>query len=224
MSSIAHKCASVCAGVFSIAAAIAAEPPQAISCRTQDAEHAAFMQAPAGARRVEAHVLEVVTEKAPQRFYDKSPHDEGGMSGVHWRYCGYNSQAKAHLIEKTEWGLFTGNVLFHESGRLAPAGHTVLFAPNGRKFLAIEQESGLDGETWTVYSSDEHVLWHGYAGTTSRANGAEVVVSTYERPQWNSQGDLTARFVCRAFRTSGRLKLTKSRSGKWKWQGQSKCS
>jgi hypothetical protein len=68
-------------------------------------------EAPKGVRRVSKHVLEVISKKGRQRFVDKPPHDEGEMGGVHWRYCGYDVNAKAHLIEMIDESSCSGDLL-----------------------------------------------------------------------------------------------------------------
>lgn len=223
MSSIVLKSAVLCVGLLWFGPGRAEDALRKLSCRTETAEDAAFRQAPRHARRVKTHVLEVVSKKGTHRFGDRAPHDEGGISGLHWRYCGFNPHAKAHLVGKTDAGLFTGNLLLDESGRLLQAGHTVLFSPDGLQFLAIGQESGVDGETWAVYDIRGKALWSGYAGTLSKADGTDIVVSTFERPQWNGKGQLAARFVCASSETTGVLTLTRTQFGKWSWRGPVKC-
>jgi hypothetical protein len=104
------------------------------------------------------------------------------------------------------------------------AGHTVLFSPNEKKFLAIEQENGMDGENWTVYDADGKAIWKGYAGTITKINGTDSVVSTFDHPQWNKQGELTARFVCASSQVHGVVTLTQSPPGNSSWRGHAKCS
>jgi hypothetical protein len=225
MSSTILYRAIVCASFAFVSTAVPAKDSHPVlSCETVNVEHAALRQAPRGARRVNTHVLEVIIRKGSQRFVDKPPHDEGGMSGVHWRYCGYDAQAKAHLIEMTDEGLFSGDLLLEETGKLVRAGHTVIFAPNGKEFLAVEQEDGVDGENWTVYDTTGTTMWKGYAGTTAKVGGIDTVVSTFERPQWTTQGQLTANFVCASSKFHGVVTLTRSPFGNWTWRGHGKCS
>jgi hypothetical protein len=47
------------------------ESQLALSCETAKVERTALGQAPKGARRVEKHVLEVITAKGAKRFVDK---------------------------------------------------------------------------------------------------------------------------------------------------------
>jgi len=225
MSSIVLSRALVCASfAFASTAVLAKDSHPALSCETEKIERATLRQAPKGARRVNTHILEVTTKKGPQRFVDKPPHDEGDMGGVHWRYCGYDAQAKAHLIEMTDESLYSGDLLLDETGKQVHAGHAVLFSPNGKEFLAVEQESGVDGEDWAVYDMTGKTMWKGYAGTVAKVDGIDTVVSTFERPQWTKQGELTARFVCASSKIHGVVTLARSPSGNWSWHGHGRCS
>lgn len=108
-------------------------------------------------------VLEVVTERGPRRFVD--------APGARWRYCGYDAQAKAHLIGKDDDSTGAGELLLQETGAQLHAGHTVVFAPDRKAFLAIEQEGGEDGEHWTVPGTDGKPIWSGYAGVVAKVDG-----------------------------------------------------
>ncbi|GAB3442546.1 hypothetical protein NX773_11900 [Massilia solisilvae] len=225
MSSTVLRRALACASLALVSTAVLSkESKPALSCETAKVERAVLRQAPKGARRVETHVLEVTTNKGRKRFVDKPPYDDGDMGGLHWRYCGYNAQAKAHLIEKTDESSYSGDLLFDETGRLVHAGHTVLFSPDEKEFLAIEQEDGVDGENWAVYKADGKVVWKGYAGTIAKVDGIDSVVSTFDHPQWNKQGELTARFVCASSKAHGLVTLARSQSGDLSWRGHGKCS
>lgn len=224
MSSIVLKSALACASFLALSGAVAAkESQQLLSCETQKAERAALKQAPKGARRVSKHVLEISLKNGAKRFVDKPPHDDAGMGGLHWRYCGYDADVKAHLIEMTDENIYSGDLLLGDTGDLLHAGHTVLFSPNRTAFLAIEQESGVDGENWTVYDMGGKTLWKGYAGTTTQVEGSDMVVSTFERPHWTKQGELTARYVCASSKAGGAVTLARSPSGSWRWRGHGKC-
>jgi hypothetical protein len=225
MSSTVLKHALACASLVAVNGAVAAKPSQPLlSCETQKVERSALKQAPKGVRRASKHVLEITLENGVKRFEDKPPHDEGEIGGLHWRYCGYDADTKAHLIEMTDENSYSGDLLLGDTGKLLRAGHTVLFSPNRKEFLAIKQEAGVDGENWSVYDTSGKTLWHGYAGTTSKAEGSEMVVSTYKHPRWNKQGELTARYVCASSKTSGAVTLARQPSGGWSWRGHGKCS
>jgi hypothetical protein len=222
MSSTALKHALACASFAVVSTAVAATESQPLlSCETQKVERAALKQAPKGARRVSKHVLEITSEKGAQRFVDKPPHDGGG---VHWRYCGYDVHAKAHLIEMIDESSYSGDLLLGATGKLLHAGHTVLFSPDRDEFLAIKQEAGVDGEHWAVYDTAGKTIWQGYAGTVAKVDGVDAVVSTFEHPRWTQQGELSARFVCSSSKVSGVVTLARSASGRWSWRGHGKCS
>jgi hypothetical protein len=225
MSSTVLKRALVCGSLAFFSTAVAAKKSQPIlSCEAQKIERAALKLAPKGVRRVSKHVLEVTSKKGPQRFVDKPPHDPIEMDGVHWRYCGYDAHAKAHLIEMIDESSYSGNLVLEETGQRVHAGHTVLFAPNMKEFLAIEQEAGVDGSNWAVQDMTGKSIWKGYAGTLAKVDGVGMVVSTFERPRWTKQGELTARFVCASSKTQGAITLTRSSSGTWSWHGHGSCS
>jgi hypothetical protein len=202
--------------------ALAAESQPILSCENQKVESITLKQAPKGARRVSKHVLEVMSQTGPRRFRDKPPYDE--LGGVVWRYCGYDAPAKVHLIEVSDENVYTGDLLWDETGKLLRAGHTVLFSPNRQVFLAIEQEDGVDGEDWTVYDISGKPIWKGYAGTVAKVDGIDQVVSTFVDPHWTPQGELTARFVCTSLKTNGVVTLVQSPSGHWSWRGHGKCA
>lgn len=225
MSSTVLNRALVCASLALASTAVLAKDSQpTLSCETATVERAALRQAPKGTRRVETHVLEVTTKNGPRRFVDKPPHDEGEMDGLHWRYCGFNAQVQAHLIERMDQSSYSGDLLLNKSGKLLHAGHTVLFSPRRKEFLAIKQEAGEDGEEWAIYDLTGQTMWKGYAGTLAKVNGIDTVVSTFERPKWNKQGELTARSICASSKIQGVVTLARSPSGDWSWRGHPKCS
>jgi hypothetical protein len=225
MSSTVLSRVLVCASVVVASSPLLAKETQAVlSCETAKVEQTSLRQAPEGARRVERHVLEVMTKKGPQRFVDKPPYDDGDMGGLHWRYCGFNAQAQAHLIERLDESSYSGDLLMDESKKLLSAGHTVLFSPRANEFLAIEQEDGVDGENWAVYDANGTAKWKGYAGTIAKVDGIDAVISTFDHPQWTKQGELTARYVCASLKARGVVTLVRTPSGDWSWRGHGKCS
>jgi hypothetical protein len=99
-----------------------------------------------------------------------------------------------------------------------------LFSPNLEAFLAIEQQDGVDGATWTVYGANGKPIWKGCAGTVAQVGGIDSVVSTFEDPRWTRDGELTARFVCASSKMNGVVTLARSASGHWRWRGHGKCA
>ena len=100
---------------------------------------------------------------------------------------------------------------------------TVLFSPDLQTLLAAEQEDGMDGELWSVYDLAGKAKWKGYAGTTEKRDGVDMVVSTFERPEWNRHGELTARYACTGSPANGVVTLRRSPCGGWEWQGHAGC-
>jgi hypothetical protein len=221
---------AACALLATLASsASAAESDKPLSCDTRKPEAAALQHSNGAARRTGKHVLALSTSKGQRRFADQPPYDtpgeegEVGEVGVKRRYCGYDSGAKAHLVELIDDRTRTGELLFADSGRLVRAGYSVLFAPDRRRFLAAEQDAGADGEHWRLVGGDGKALWEGYAGTLAKVDGIETMVSTFDRPRWNAQGELTARYVCLSGGVDGVVTLVRSPAGAWSWRGHGKC-
>lgn len=198
-----------------IAAQAAAEPSGVLSCESGRTERDALKRTPAKVKRPAKHVLVVVTAKGPQRFVDKPPYDEP-LSGVSWQYCGYDNQAKAHLIGKIDEDIFTGVLLFDETGATLPAGETVWFAPNRQAFLAAVQPNGLDGQNWSVAGIDGKPIWQGYAGMPGKERGQ--FLSQFTAPQWSARGELRTAYACAGpSGKEGVARLIRSADGKWGW-------
>ncbi|MFZ6780849.1 hypothetical protein ACO0LD_28785 [Undibacterium sp. Ji83W] len=163
---------------------------------TRDAESKLIQQHPAQARRPSEHVLEVKYANGAKRFIDKPPHES--LGGTHWFYCGYNAAQNLHLIGHTVDSLFSGVILRHSDGLTFRAGHTILMSPEGKKFLAIEQPDGLDGEEWAVYKLYGKKLWQGYAGilSTPVKNDPVMVIAQFVNPAWRDDNVLEADLSC----------------------------
>lgn len=71
---------------------------------------------------------------------------------------------------------------------------------------------------WAVYDTTGKTIWKGYAGTTANVEGAEMVISAFERPRWTKQGGLTAQFVCATSKIRGVITLARSSSDNWRWR------
>ena len=195
---------------------------QQLTCAPDANERGAMKEAPGGARRIDAHTLEVTYKKGARRFTDKPPHDE--LGGLHWLYCGYDAKAQSHLIQRQLEGLFSGQLLREDNGRVVAAGHTVIFSADRQTFLAIEQENGQDGEQWSVYGEDGKRLWHGYAGTLKQVKGVPNIVSQFEQPRWDVEGNLTAQNVCN-YPYEGKNAIVLIQSEKvWRWRDSANCT
>ncbi|WP_423015263.1 hypothetical protein [Undibacterium sp. Di27W] len=157
-----------------------------------EVERNLMQQHPAQVSRADEHMLEVKLAKGKKQFIDKPPHE--AMAGTHWFYCGYNAVQNVHLIGRNVDALFSGVILRHSDGKIFRAGHTILMSPKGKKFLAIEQQSGLDGEDWTVYKLYGEKLWQGYAGilSTPVKNDPVMVIAQFVNPVWRNEDVLGA--------------------------------
>ena len=148
-------------------------------------EAARFKQAPHGAKRLGAHVMEVGWARGKRVFKDKPPYDEP-LDGLLWVYCGYNADLKLHMLLKEDEALFTGALVDDVSGVLLPGGQKVLFSKNAQYYLAYEQPDGQDGETIKLYRRNGTLLWKGYNGFLS-ADGKDVL-AYFEDMHWDDQG------------------------------------
>ncbi len=184
-------------------------------------EKALLKQAPSGATRIGEHILEVKYSRGVKRFVDVPPYDE--LSGIHWHYCGYNKSHRVHLLGKSVDSLFTGMLVQEDGGRILNAGQTVCLSPAGRKFLAIAQEDGQDGENWTLYTFAGKKMWAGYAGVTVRFPGDshDSIYAQFVNPIWNDDGSISAQVSC-----SNSIKGTvtlRTAGGKAKWLPTPRC-
>jgi len=204
---------------------------QAESCDVNRDEISLMHGAPGKVRRLPSeHTLVVNYKGGVKRFVDAPPYDEE-LSGLHWRYCTFVQALNAYLIGMSKDGLFSGKLLLDENGRLLDAGHTVYPSPDGTKFLAVEQEDGMDGELWTVSDMTGRKLWSGYAGTKipQQPRGKpdmkpyEAIESNYELPRWTGQGQLQANQVCAAG-TLKRVITLKLKDGAWSWKPSIHCA
>jgi len=201
---------------------------QQLSCQKAtlypEVEHELIQQHPAKVSRVDAHTLEVRHAKGVERFIDKPPHE--ALAGTHWYYCGYSATQKVHLIGNNVDSLFSGVILRHSDGKTFKAGHTILMSPEGKKFLAIEQQSGLDGEDWTVYKLYGKKLWQGYAGILSTAvkNEPVMVMAQFVAPVWRNEDVLEADLSC-ADIIKGKATLNIGNIGKTapRWSSKPAC-
>jgi hypothetical protein len=223
MSSTVLKRALVFASFAFVSSAVLGKEAQStLSCEKQKLERSALKQAPMGVRRVSKHVLEIFSNRGAQRFIDNPPHE--GMAGVHWRYCGYDARAKAHLVAMIGGSSYSNDLLLEATDELVHGGHTVVFSRDRKAFLAVKREAGVDGEHWVVRDAAGKTIWEGYAGRLAKVDGMETVVATFERPRWTARGVLTARFVCASSKVRGVVTLARLPTGDWRWRGRGRCS
>src|SRR5579864_2042357 len=175
-------------------------------------EIARLKQAPHGAKRLGAHVIEVGWVRGKRILKDKPPYDEP-LDGLRWIYCGYNADLKMHMLLKEDEGLFTGALLDDRTGALLPGGQKVLFSKNAQYYLAYEQPDGQDGETIKLYRRNGTLLWEGYNGFLS-SDG--IVLANFESMHWDDQNRLQAIARLNDGKTQI-VTLTQGSAGKWDW-------
>ena len=196
-----------------------------LSCNNQEGKETILLkQAPHGAIRISKETLEVKFTGGTKRFINTGPDSE---QGVHWLYCGYDKKTKTHLISKLDDARFTGVILFEKTGNLIDAGHTVAISPDGKSLLTIEQQDGVDGETWSLENISGKRLWTGYAGVTQKIgqDTYDSIYAEFKRPRWINDSVLSADFVCADKSESIKGVVTlKHVGGEWKWLPDYKCS
>jgi hypothetical protein len=189
---------------FSTGSLAMAEPPEnalQLSCGDSridhDTEAKLLNQAPLGAKRLSAHVLEVKFAHGARKFVDKPPYD-GPLDGINWYYCGYNAGLHIHLIGENKIDQFTGKLLLDDDGEIIEAGKAILISPDKETFLAIEQSDGMDGETWSVRDFHGKAMWSGYAGILRRSDPqhADIVYAQFIHPRWKPESLLIADVAC----------------------------
>jgi hypothetical protein len=176
-------------------------------------ETAKFKQAPHGAKRLEAHVIEVGWASGKRIFKDKPPYDEP-LDGLRWTYCSYNADLKLHMLLKEDEALFTGALVDEVTGVLLPGGQKVLFSRNAQYYLAYEQPDGQDGETIKLYRRNGTLLWEGYNGFLS-SDGKDVLAN-FESMHWDDQDRPQAIARLNDGKTQS-VTLTQGSAGKWEW-------
>ena len=175
-------------------------------------EIARLKQAPHGAKRLGAHVIEVDWAGGKRILKDKPPYDEP-LDGLRWTYCGYNADLKLHMLLKEDEALFTGALVDDATGALLPGGQKVLFSKNAQYYLAYEQPDGQDGETIKLYRRNGTLLWEGYNGFLS-SDG--IVLANFESMHWDDQNRLQAIARLNDGKTQI-VTLTQGSAGKWDW-------
>jgi len=118
------------------------------------------------------------------------------MDRVAYQYCGFG--LGFHLIRKSDEGLFTGVLLDTKTGRVLPAGKTVIFAPDTSRYFAVQQPDGLDGEEWLLYSRGGTRLWKGLSGVEAKSpmGNWTYFIATLQQPHWSTTGELEAILRC----------------------------
>ncbi len=175
-------------------------------------EIALLRKAPHGAKRIGKHTLEVNWARGVHRFVDEEC--TGDLGGSCWEYCGYHASYHLHQINHEEGDLFTGVLLDDASGKLLPGGGSVIFSPDGKRYLASSQEDGKQLSDWKLYSREGALLWAGDSGIVAKNNG---VLAEFENPTWSSSGDLLVDSEDLASGNRFVLILMQGADKKWKW-------
>jgi hypothetical protein len=176
-------------------------------------EIAVLRKAPHGAKRIGKHTLEVNWAKGVRRFVDKDC-SEGYIGGSCWEYRGYCASLHLHQINHEEGDLFTGVLLDDVSGKLLPGGSSVIFSPDGKKYLASSQWDGKEFSDWKLYSREGILLWEGDSGIVGKN---DEILAEFESPSWSSSADLLADSVDSASGKRVVLILIQGTNKKWKW-------
>lgn len=175
-------------------------------------ETARLKQAPHGAKRLGAHVIEVGWAGGKRLLKDKPPYNEP-LDGLRWIYCGYNADLKLHMLLKEDEALLTGALVDDVTGALLPGGQKVLFSKDAQYYLAYEQPDGQDGETIKLYRRNGTLLWEGYNGFLS-SDG--IVLANFESMHWDDQNRPQAIVRLNDGKTQT-VTLTQGSAGKWDW-------
>jgi hypothetical protein len=123
-------------------------------------EAAQMRKAPHPVTRVGEHELLVHWTKGAQHFKDKAPYMEGEIGGSAWTYCGYNAELGLHLIERNSEISLTGILLDENTGAILPAGYSVVFSPDRKRYFSYQNENS-DFPVLYLYTSAGKLVWHG---------------------------------------------------------------
>jgi hypothetical protein len=160
------------------------------------------------ARRLSEPVLQLSVAGRLLTFRDV-PSDEALMD-LSYTFCG--SREGYSLIGKSNGTLFTGELIEEKSGHVLPGGLQVIFSPDRRAYLAVEQENGIDGTDWTIHYADSgKISWKGYSFIASTNPSIEL-----ENPRWTEKGEFIATAHCWEDVPDTTARLINV-SGKWRW-------
>ena len=201
-----------------------------IDCRKdfRKEDVAVLSHAPLGIKRIKKHHLRVNWVGGSRDFIDKPPYDEP-FQGISYSYCGYNSTVGMHLIHKSMYSLFTGVLVDNTTGKIMPAGEYVSFSNDEKKYFAIAQEDGFDGEYWYVYARNGSLIWKGLSGISEKhpKYKYDYFVAEFHNPRWNSVGDLEANCMCSTNKKTANQRETivtlKRVERKWVWLPMISC-
>jgi hypothetical protein len=215
--------------VPALAKTVSTVNPYKLSCEDNRIENDLLKQAPHGAKRTGKHAFEIKYSGGVSEFIDKPPYDELldgiNLEGLSWEYCGYNEIVKAHLIFRHDKEWYTGSLLFEESGKVINAGSTVIFSPNKRNFIAIEQRDGADGENWTLFDTTGHKCWEGFSTIEVPRKPTDTFTweaATIENPTLSDDLQISAHMFCWQSKKNGNVTLKKI-GDEWEWLPKIEC-
>ncbi len=184
-------------------------------------EASALATAPHGATRSIEHRLDVRWSHGIRSFVDVAPYGIGDAAGIRYDDCGYEARTGMHLVYRYNEDEVNGLLLHDGTGALLPAGYTVTFLTDHRRYLAVVQSGGMDGQEWRIYSRDGQLL---LKGPTVSCDD-DFRCTALSNPHWTAAGDLEADHSCgRALNfKEGVLLRLGSPSPKWSWASVRPC-
>jgi hypothetical protein len=214
--------ALICALVFA-PVCLAQQPLDCSALQTQKPldEKVTLATAPHGATRPSPHRLDVTWSRGVRSFVDVAPYGIGAEEGVRHFYCGYDPATKMHLIYRYNEDEVDGLMLNDRTGVVLGAGYSVIYTADQRRYLAIVQPDGVDGQEWRIYFADGRLEAKGPTGRCDRAFQCTEI----ESPRWTAEGRLEADAICwsddrKAHRVPVRLSAPDS---SWSWTPEKPC-
>lgn len=124
----------------------------------------------------------------------------------------------AHAVD----GVFTGKLINEATGKVTPAGLSVLFSPDRRAYFADEQPDGLDGQVWSIHAIDGRSSWSGFSYIPHPENPG-LMTAYLSAQAWEPSGRFGARAQCVLSRTTEWNVTLTSNNGKWDWRPKRAC-
>jgi hypothetical protein len=118
--------------------------------------------------------------------------------------------------------VFTGKLINEATGKVTPAGLSVVFSPDRRAYFADEQPDGLDGNVWLIYALDGRKSWSGFS-FIPHVDDAGRMTATLSAPAWEASGRFGALAQCIG-NSPAQWKVTlTNHGGKWDWLPKRAC-
>lgn len=217
--SLLASIAGVLAGIASLIPSNAVGV-ESLSCDESGVESRHLRGAPHGARRVDAHRLRVRLARGSADFVDQGGDEP--LDGLKWHYCGYLPSVGFHLIGRMEMDVFGGVLLADADGQRLAGGHTVLFSPDGKYYLAIEQHDGKFLADWSVHDRHGALQWQGDSGLLNPAERA-LVGAVFESPRWTDRDELLVSVSCDGKGPPQAGRLVRDGAA-WHWRFDAACA